>query len=109
MHKPQLNEDERENRDQFLSILEEHIHDTSGFVRSKVFVHFAKLHEENALPIQKQLDILEKVVFHLNDKVVAVRKNAISCLRAFITHNIYGPDVCKKKNVLRSFHNYIAF
>lgn len=96
LHKPDLSTEEVENRNLFLSILEEHIYDTNGLVRAKVFSHFCRLHEENGLPIHYQIAVLNKAIQHLNDKVVAVRKSATLCLKTFITYNIYGADVSIK-------------
>lgn len=93
LHKPNLSDEEMEDRNALLMILEEHIADINGLVRNKVFAHFSKMHEANALPIHNQISVLEKAVRHLRDKVVAVRKAAASCIKTFITHNIYGADV----------------
>lgn len=93
LHKQNLSEEEKEDRDLFLSILQDHVIDINGLVRAKVFAHFARLQEENALPVATQINILETCVRHLRDKVVSVRKGAINCLKTFITYNIYGFNV----------------
>lgn len=91
--KNDLNEEQRECRDDFLSILEEHICDTSAHVRSKVFQEWAKLQQENAIPLKIQTQILEKAVAHLRDKAANVRKSAANCVTTFLSHNIYAATV----------------
>ncbi|KAK4878019.1 hypothetical protein RN001_010525 [Aquatica leii] len=88
--KPNLTETERESRDTFLSYLMEHIDDTAALVRSKVFQHWSRLQQENAIPLKIQYEILERAVFHLRDKAANVRKAAAICVTTFLSHNIYG-------------------
>lgn len=94
LNKQNLSEEEKEDRELFLNILQDHILDINGLVRAKVFSLLSRLQEENALPIKTQINVLDKAVQHLRDKVVAVRKSAVNCIKVFITHNIYGADVC---------------
>lgn len=87
-------EEQKEQRDELLLILEEHIDDTTGFVRTKVFQHWSKLQIENAVPLKMQTRILEKAVLHLRDKAAMVRKTAANCVTVFLSHNVYGAEVC---------------
>ncbi|KAF5285103.1 hypothetical protein FQA39_LY16792 [Lamprigera yunnana] len=88
--KDDLSEEERESRDDFLAILKEHIQDTAALVRAKVFQHWARLQQENAIPLKMQSDILEHCIIHLRDKAANVRKAAANCVTVFLSHNIYG-------------------
>lgn len=88
--KHELNEEEKESRDEFFAILEEHIYDVSGHVRAKVFQYWARLQTNNSIPIKIQHSILEKAIAHLRDKGALVRKAAAACVTTFLTHNTYG-------------------
>lgn len=56
--------------------------------------HFARLQTEGAIPLPLVNDILENIVkYHLHDKAALVRKSAVSCVTAFLTHNGYGSKV----------------
>ncbi|XP_017786740.1 PREDICTED: condensin complex subunit 1 [Nicrophorus vespilloides] len=85
-----LNEEEKESRDELLEILEEHIADVAASVRSKVFQHWCRLQKENAVPVKMQNVILEKAIFHLRDKAANVRKVAANCVTTFLEYNLFG-------------------
>ncbi|XP_018328034.1 condensin complex subunit 1 [Agrilus planipennis] len=93
LSKDNLNEEEKDSRDELLEILEDHIFDTSSFVRTKVVQHWAKLQKENAIPLSVQNSVLEKIVGRLYDKGANVRKSAANCVSTFLTHNIYGAEL----------------
>lgn len=95
--KDTLTDEERESRDEFLAILEEHILDVAAHVRSKVFQFWARLHSETAIPLKLQNIILESIIPHLHDKGALARKNAAACVTKFLTHNPYGGEVILKK------------
>lgn len=88
--KHDLSDEEKESRDEFLAILEEHAADTSGHVRARVFQHWARLQSGNAVPRKLQHPVLERAVAHLRDRGALVRKAAAACVTAFLTHNTYG-------------------
>ncbi|KAK5637917.1 hypothetical protein RI129_012212 [Pyrocoelia pectoralis] len=91
--KKDLTEEERNSRDTFLSILMEHINDVSALVRGKVFQHWSRLQQENAIPLKIQSDVLSQAVVHLRDKAANVRKVAASCVTTFLSHNIYSSNL----------------
>lgn len=88
--KHDLSEEEKESRDDFLSILEEHTADESAHVRTRVFQHWSRLQTNNAVPRKMQYGVLEKAIAHLRDKAALVRKAAAACVTTFLTHNLYG-------------------
>ncbi|KAF5285204.1 hypothetical protein FQR65_LT13319 [Abscondita terminalis] len=88
--KPNLTDEERESRDTFLSYLLEHVSDVSALVRAKVFHHWSRLQEENAIPRNYQTGVLEQAVVHLRDRAANVRKAAANCVTTFLSYNIYG-------------------
>ncbi|KAB0791130.1 hypothetical protein PPYR_02930 [Photinus pyralis] len=91
--KNNLTEEQRESRDEFLSILMDHIRDTSALVRTKVFQHWSRLQQENAIPVKIQSEVLSRAVMHLRDKAANVRKTAASCVTTFLSHNIYSSSL----------------
>lgn len=91
--KHELGIEEREHREDFLRILEEHIHDSAALVRAKVCQNWARLQAENAIPLNMIHRILDKIVQRLGDKGALVRKAAASCVTDFLKHNPYGPKV----------------
>lgn len=98
----ELSEEEREFRDEFIAILKDHIGDVSPLVRTKVFQQWARLQEENAIPLKNQNEILELAIDHLRDKGALVRKSAASLVTIFLAHNAFSYDLklCeRKKNV----------
>ncbi|CAH0557488.1 unnamed protein product [Brassicogethes aeneus] len=93
----ELTDEQRESRDEFFNILLDHINDITAQVRSKVIQHFARLQKENAIPIGKQYDIIEKVIFHLGDKGALVRRSAINCVTTFLSHNAFSANLSLSK------------
>lgn len=91
--KRELSEENKQYRDDFLTILIDHIEDVASSVRAKVFQHFYRLQKENAIPIKNQNTVLEAAVLHLRDKYCSVRKWAIQCVTAFLSHNIFSANV----------------
>ncbi|XP_053306330.1 condensin complex subunit 1 isoform X2 [Spea bombifrons] len=88
----QLEEAERNTRDQFLDTLQEHIHDVHTFVRSCVLQIYNKIVQEKALPLTRFQSVVTLVVGRLFDKSVNVCKNAIQLLASFLANN---PFTCK--------------
>ncbi|KGL82289.1 Condensin complex subunit 1, partial [Tinamus guttatus] len=87
-----LEESARGTRDQFLDILQAHVCDTSGFVRSRVLQLFTRIVQCKALPLTRFQDVVSLAVGRLEDKSVVVVKNAIQLLAAFLSNN---PFSCK--------------
>ncbi|NWW48276.1 CND1 protein, partial [Pedionomus torquatus] len=84
----QLEEVARGTRDQFLNMLQAHICDINGFVRSRVLQLFTRI----ALPLSQFQSVVSLAVGRLKDKSVIVVKNAIQLLAAFLSNN---PFSCK--------------
>ncbi|NXA41901.1 CND1 protein, partial [Eudromia elegans] len=87
-----LEEAARGTRDQFLDILQAHVCDTSGFVRSRVLQLFTRIVQSKALPLTQFQSVVSLAVGRLKDKSVVVVKNAIQLLAAFLSNN---PFSCK--------------
>ncbi|NXN31545.1 CND1 protein, partial [Nycticryphes semicollaris] len=96
----QLEEVARGTRDQFLNILQAHICDINGFVRSRVLQLFTRIVQckaslcggNGALPLTQFQSVVSLAVGRLKDKSVIVVKNAIQLLAAFLSNN---PFSCK--------------
>ncbi|NWI14057.1 CND1 protein, partial [Crypturellus soui] len=87
-----LEEAARGTRDQFLDILQAHVCDTNGFVRSRVLQLFTRIVQCKALPLTRFQAVVSLAVGRLKDKSVVVVKNAIQLLAAFLSNN---PFSCK--------------
>ncbi|XP_027305536.1 condensin complex subunit 1 [Anas platyrhynchos] len=88
----QLEEVARGTRDHFLSMLQAHICDISGFVRSRVLQLFTRIVHGKALPLTQFQSVVSLAVGRLQDRSVVVVKNAIQLLAAFLSNN---PFSCK--------------
>lgn len=115
--KATLTDEEKESRDEFLTILEEHIDDIAAHVRAKVFQNWSRLQSHNAVPIKMQHSVLEKAVLHLRDKGAFARKAAAGCVTTFLMHNMYGArlqlnemleELEKKENELKVFKDKLV-
>ncbi|XP_068258581.1 condensin complex subunit 1 isoform X1 [Nyctibius grandis] len=87
-----LEEAARGTRDQFLNMLQAHICDINGFVRSRVLQLFTRIVQCRALPLTQFQSVVSLAVGRLQDKSVVVVKNAIQLLAAFLSNN---PFSCK--------------
>ncbi|XP_047907518.2 condensin complex subunit 1 [Anser cygnoides] len=88
----QLEEVARGTRDHFLSMLQDHICDINGLVRSRVLQLFTRIVQGKALPLTQFQSVVSLAVGRLKDKAVVVVKNAIQLLAAFLSNN---PFSCK--------------
>uniref|UniRef100_A0A8B9SS15 Condensin complex subunit 1 n=1 Tax=Anas platyrhynchos TaxID=8839 RepID=A0A8B9SS15_ANAPL len=88
----ELEEVARGTRDHFLSMLQAHICDISGFVRSRVLQLFTRIVQGKALPLTQFQSVVSLAVGRLQDRSVVVVKNAIQLLAAFLSNN---PFSCK--------------
>uniref|UniRef100_A0A8B9VJM3 Condensin complex subunit 1 n=1 Tax=Anas zonorhyncha TaxID=75864 RepID=A0A8B9VJM3_9AVES len=88
----QLEEVARGTRDHFLSMLQAHICDINGFVRSRVLQLFTRIVQGKALPLTQFQSVVSLAVGRLQDRSVVVVKNAIQLLAAFLSNN---PFSCK--------------
>ncbi|CAO2606618.1 Condensin complex subunit 1 [Lemmus lemmus] len=92
----QLEETARETRDQFLDILQAHVHDVNSFVRSRVLQLFTRIVQQKVLPLTRFQVVVALAVGRLADKSVLVCKNAIQLLASFLANN---PFSCKLSDV----------
>ncbi|NWX48972.1 CND1 protein, partial [Steatornis caripensis] len=88
----QLDEAARGTRDQFLNMLQAHVCDIHGFVRSRVLQLFTRIVQCKALPLTQFQSVVSLAVGRLKDKSVVVVKNSIQLLAAFLSNN---PFSCK--------------
>ncbi|KAK3602734.1 hypothetical protein CHS0354_017179 [Potamilus streckersoni] len=77
-------------RDQFLDKLEDHIHDTAAFVRSKVLQIWLNIVNEKCLPLNRQGSLLHLVLGRLQDKSSQVRKSAIQLITNLLKSNPFA-------------------
>ncbi|NXB89314.1 CND1 protein, partial [Vidua chalybeata] len=82
----QLEEAARGTRDKFLDMLQAHVCDVHGFVRSRVLQLFTRI----ALPLTQFQSVVSLAVGRLKDKSVLVVKNAIQLLAAFLSNNPFS-------------------
>lgn len=86
----QMTSEERERRDEFLDLLQDHIFDNTGWTRSSALKEWTKICIANAIPITRQENLLKIVVGRLRDKSCYVRKAAVQFLTQFLLHNPFG-------------------
>ncbi|XP_029875885.1 condensin complex subunit 1 isoform X1 [Aquila chrysaetos chrysaetos] len=86
----QLEEAARGTRDQFLNMLQAHVCDINGFVRSRVLQLFTRIVQCKALPLTQFQSVVSLAVGRLRDKSVVVAKNAIQLLAAFLSNNPFS-------------------
>uniref|UniRef100_A0A8B9RWE7 Condensin complex subunit 1 n=1 Tax=Accipiter nisus TaxID=211598 RepID=A0A8B9RWE7_9AVES len=89
----QLEEAARGTRDQFLNMLQAHVCDINGFVRSRVLQLFTRIVQCKALPLTQFQSVVSLAVGRLRDKSVVVAKNAIQLLAAFLSNNPFSSKV----------------
>ncbi|VVC36201.1 Hypothetical protein CINCED_3A010242 [Cinara cedri] len=92
-----LDEFKRKTRDNYISILQDHLLDINAFVRSKTLQLLASIINENCLPKDKYLILLRCAVEKLNDKSSYVIKSAIQLIKTLIKLNPYSCDFSEKQ------------
>ena len=63
-----LDEDAKETRDQYLDLLEDHLHDVHAHVRSSVLQSWCKLCLAKAIPLARIRQLLKLVVGRIRDR-----------------------------------------
>ena len=63
-----LDEDAKETRDQYLDLLEDHLHDVHAHVRSSVLQSWCKLCHAKAIPLARIRQLLKLVVGRIRDR-----------------------------------------
>ncbi|CAG9768061.1 unnamed protein product [Ceutorhynchus assimilis] len=95
-----LDTNQQECLDVFMTILKQHMWDTSAHVRSRVMQHWSRLLKESAIPKYLINELLEDIVkYMLHDKSALVRKNAAHCVTDFLSYNLCGSDLCLSRKM----------
>uniref|UniRef100_A0A8D8QD33 Condensin complex subunit 1 n=2 Tax=Cacopsylla melanoneura TaxID=428564 RepID=A0A8D8QD33_9HEMI len=88
--KEDLSDEAKEQRDEYLSVLLDHMHDVHTFVRTKVLQLFQRLVLEKAIPVAFTLKLLERSIGRLMDKSSNVVKYTVQLLKIMIEANPYA-------------------
>lgn len=91
----ELTQEQKNQRDECLNILEEHILDVNAYVRSKVLQVWQNLCCEGAIPLAKQGKLLAAAALRLEDKSTNVRKQALQLIRALVQGNPFAAKLNK--------------
>nr|XP_018906825.1 PREDICTED: condensin complex subunit 1 [Bemisia tabaci] len=86
----ELDEEAKEERDEFFDYLMEHIVDIAALVRSKVLQLWQDICRSNALPKHRTIPLLEAAIERLSDKSVFVSKNAIQLIKIMLERNPFA-------------------
>ncbi|CAH1118535.1 unnamed protein product [Phaedon cochleariae] len=89
----ELDEEQKNFRDELIGILIEHIEDNSVFVRAKVFQQWARMQKETAIPLKFQQEVFGKIAEHLYDKGALARKCAANCVTTFLSCNAFSANL----------------
>ncbi|CAB4059470.1 YCS4 [Lepeophtheirus salmonis] len=89
LSKEDLDEKSKDNRNQFLEYLEDHIHDINAHVRSSVLSIWSKLCVAKSIPLGRQYSVLKLTMGRLLDKSSNVRKQAVQLLTSLLQCNPY--------------------
>ena len=80
----------KEARDQYLDLLQDHLHDVHAHVRSGVLQAWNKLCIAKTIPLTRQYQLLKLVVGRLQDRSSNVRKQSIQLLTALLQFNPFN-------------------
>lgn len=89
-----LMDEQKEQRDECLNNLEDHILDCNAHVRSKVLQMWQRLCVNGAVPLARYGKLLAAVALRLEDKSANVRKQALQLLRTMLQSNPFAAKVC---------------
>lgn len=95
-----LTQEQKDQRDECLNNLEEHILDNNAYVRSKVLQVWQHLCCEGAIPLARQGKLLATTALRLEDKSANVRKHALQLMRALLQSNPFAGKVSGKNYIL---------
>ncbi|XP_071858144.1 CAP-D2 condensin subunit [Bombus fervidus] len=90
-----LTQEQKDQRDECLNNLEEHILDNNAYVRSKVLQVWQHLCCEGAIPLARQGRLLATTALRLEDKSANVRKHALQLMRALLQSNPFAGKLNK--------------
>lgn len=94
-----LTQKQKDQRDECLNNLEEHILDNNAYVRSKVLQVWQHLCCEGAIPLARQGKLLAATALRLEDKSANVRKQALQLIRALLQSNPFAAKVSGKNYI----------
>ncbi|XP_076302628.1 condensin complex subunit 1-like [Lasioglossum baleicum] len=99
-----LTQQQKDQRDECLNNLEEHILDNNAYVRSKVLQVWQHLCCEGAIPLARQGRLLAATALRLEDKSAIVRKQALQLMRALLQGNPFAAKL-NKIEISKSLEN----
>ncbi|XP_077268187.1 CAP-D2 condensin subunit isoform X3 [Temnothorax americanus] len=85
-----LTDEQKEQRDECLDNLEEHMLDCNAYVRSKVLQVWQHLCREGAVPLARHGKLLACTALRLEDRSANVRKQALQLLRTLLQSNPFA-------------------
>ncbi|KAI5712270.1 hypothetical protein M8J75_007065 [Diaphorina citri] len=85
-----LSDEAKEQRDEYLNVLLDHMHDVHTFVRTKVLQLFQRLVLDKAIPVAFTLKLLERAIGRLMDKSSNVVKYTVQLLKTMIESNPFA-------------------
>ncbi|OWF35443.1 condensin complex subunit 1-like [Mizuhopecten yessoensis] len=97
LNKDGLDDKTKATRDQFLDNLEDHVHDTNAYVRSKCLQIWTAIVNEKCLPLSRQVSLTTLVVGRLQDKSSSVRKQALLLVTNLFKCNPYAAKFSVKE------------
>ncbi|KZC05191.1 Condensin complex subunit 1 [Dufourea novaeangliae] len=92
-----LTQEQKDQRDECLNSLEEHMLDVHAYVRSKVLQVWQRLCCNGAIPLARQGKLLAATALRLEDKSANVRKQALQLLRALLQANPFAAKLNKEE------------
>lgn len=98
-----LTDEQKEQRDECLNTLEEHILDCNAHVRSKVLQMWQRLCCNGAVPLARYGKLLAASALRLEDKSAIVRKQALQLLRTMLQSNPFAAKVYVLQKLKVSF------
>lgn len=98
-----LTNEQKEQRDECLNNLEDHILDCNAYVRSKVLQVWQRLCCNGAVPLARYGKLLAATALRLEDKSANVRKQALQLLRTMLQSNPFAGEVCVFQNIYITF------
>ncbi|XP_011263197.2 condensin complex subunit 1 [Camponotus floridanus] len=88
-----LTNEQKEQRDECLNNLEDHMLDCHAYVRSKVLQVWQRLCCNGAVPLARYGKLLAATALRLEDKSANVRKQALQLLRAMLQSNPFAGEL----------------
>ena len=93
----ELSDQQRNTREQLLDNLQNHIHDVNAFVRSKALQIWIQLCQAKAIPLARQMPVLELGIGRLLDKSSNVRKSALQLLTEYLAGNPFSSKLSEQE------------